>query len=111
MPPRRYPCTKAAFCEVGFRQRGEEREWRKFTCYAAAEWPRLYTGEIDVESHPFRHGADDCEVQFGFPAELGEILKVYLFCKYATVTVCCAEEREQNWELRKKGEHDKVWGG
>ncbi len=96
------PCPEpqsAAFCQVGFRQRGEERELRQFTCYAAAEWPRLYTGEIDVDLHPFHRDADDCEVLFGFPTELGEILKVYLFCRYATVTVCCAEEGVLSREL------------
>jgi hypothetical protein len=99
------PCPEpqsAAFGQVGFRQRGDERMCRQVTCYAAAGWPRLYTGEIDVDLHPFHRAADDCELLFGFPADLGEILKVYLFCRYSTVTVCCAEERVLNRELWRK---------
>jgi hypothetical protein len=90
------PCPApqiAASCQVGFRQRGKDKESRKFTCYATTEWPRLYSGEIDVELHPFHRGAEDCEVLFGFPTEFGDIVKVYLFCRYDTVTVCCAEAR------------------
>ncbi len=88
------PCPEpqiAASCHVGFRQRGKDKEPRTFTCYATTQWPRLYTGEIDVELHAFHRGAEDCEVLFAFPAEFGDIVKVYLFCRYDTVTVCCAE--------------------
>jgi hypothetical protein len=100
------PCPEpqiAASCQVGFRQRGKNKQSRKFTCYATTEWPRLYTGEIDVELHPFHRGAEDCEVLFDFPAEMGEIVKAYLFCRYAAVTVCCAEAKlKPSRELGKK---------
>jgi Tc toxin complex TcA C-terminal TcB-binding domain len=105
------PCPEpqiAASYHVGFHQRSKDKEPRKFTCYATTEWPRLYTGEIDVELRPFHGGAEDCEVVFGFPAECGDIVKVYLFCRYDIVTVCCAEVRPVTGTLKESRKNEVV---
>jgi hypothetical protein len=65
---------------------------RSLVCRSAAEWPQLYSGTIDVDSHPFHRGADSYEVLFGFPAASGEIVKVYVFCRYAIVPTCKQEQ-------------------
>jgi hypothetical protein len=55
-------------------------------CRAAAEWPRLYSGMIDVEILPFGRGRDSCVLNFGFPNDIGEIVRAYLFCRYEPVS-------------------------
>ncbi len=90
------PCPEPqtpAMQQIAYRRHGKDEAWRHFTCYASVEWPRLYSGEIDVDLRPFHRGAEGCDVEFGFAGQLGEILKVYLFCQYAPVTICCAEVR------------------
>ena len=65
--------------------RGEEQH---IVCRAAAEWPRLYSGMIDVDLFPFQKARDSCEVRFGFADEIGEIVRAYLFCRYEPVDPC-----------------------
>jgi hypothetical protein len=66
-------------------------------CRAAAEWPRLYSGMIDVEILPFRRDRESCELCFRVPETVGEILQAYLFCRYEPVSTCApAEPRDHD---------------
>jgi hypothetical protein len=65
--------------------RGEEKH---IVCCAAEQWPRLYSGMVDVDLFPFKRGKESCEVRFGFADEIGEIVHAYLFCRYEPVHVC-----------------------
>jgi hypothetical protein len=73
----------------------------RFVCRAAAEWPRLYSGMIDVEILPFRRDRESCEVRFGVPKDVGEIVQIYLFCRYEPVSAYAAASprvRESGYE-------------
>jgi hypothetical protein len=82
---------------------------RSLVCRSAAEWPRLYSGMIDAEMLPFARGRDHCELCFGFPEDVGKIVRVYLFCRYEPVSACAPAaprshdkkiERLPNWLSR-----------
>ena len=60
----------------------------RVVCRAAAEWPQLYSGMTDVELSPFQQGKESCEVKFGFPDGMSEVVRVYLFCRYEPVHEC-----------------------
>jgi hypothetical protein len=75
--------AKAA--EAGW-QRGGRGE--NLVCRAAAEWPELYSGMADIEAQPFGKGRESYELRFGFPEDIGEIVRAYLFCRYEPVPAC-----------------------
>lgn len=50
----------------------------------------LYAGTIDADLHPFRRDSEGCDVTFGFSSRLGEIGRVYLFCRYEVVKERCS---------------------
>ena len=57
---------------------------------------------IDVEVSPFGRGRDSCELYFGFPEQIGEIVHAYLFCRYEPVSKCAqATSRDHDKELKR----------
>jgi ssRNA-specific RNase YbeY (16S rRNA maturation enzyme) len=62
----------------------------RLICRAAAEWPRMYSGMIDIDILPFGRGRESCELCFGFPENVGEIVQTYLFCRYEPVSACAS---------------------
>lgn len=70
----------------------EDRDCKeeRFTCYAASEWPRLYSDMINVDLHPFGKDGGSCDITFGFPNQLGKIVHAYLFCHYKAIEECCS---------------------
>jgi hypothetical protein len=70
-----------------------EQEWnyeeKCFTCYATSEWPKLFSGMIGADLHPFGKHEESCNLTFGFPGQL-KIAHAYLFCHYQITEECCS---------------------
>jgi len=52
------------------------------SCIASEEWPDLYCGVFDTEVGPLGRTSEQSEVGFRFPAEIGEVERVFLLCRY-----------------------------
>jgi hypothetical protein len=66
---------------------------RRVTCLACEEWPTLYRGTIEMGLRAFRRDRPVRPVTFCFPKEVGEVVRIYLFCSYEVVDECCEKTR------------------
>jgi hypothetical protein len=74
-------------------------------CVASAEWPGLYHGVVDTRLGPLGHSEHHRGASFKFSAEIGEVLRVFLLCRYEVVTPVCdgastvlQDRRVRRWE-------------
>jgi hypothetical protein len=82
-----------------------EQTEKRFPCFATAEWPRLYSGVVDVDLPMRRRDADGCELSFTLHAPLGEIRRAFLMCEYEVIDPCCGSAKDDDArERNRKGE-------
>jgi hypothetical protein len=81
------------------REHETDRDASFFSCYAADEWRGFYSGVVDVEAEWFRRGHESHEFRFRFPKEAGEIIRVYLLCRYEMFDECCPEPEKIRRQL------------
>jgi hypothetical protein len=87
------------------REHEHERREHHFRCFATAEWPRLYSGIVDVDVPMRRRDADGCELSFTFHAPCGEIRRAFLMCEYEVIDPCCGSAKDDDaYERSGKGE-------
>jgi hypothetical protein len=66
-------------------KRDDEHDRVVASCETSAEWPELFHGVFDARLGPLGRGECREEVTFGFPAESGEVSRIYAFCHYSLV--------------------------
>ena len=91
------PCPErktSASHRIEFRTRtdgGSDCIERSFDCVADTEWRMLYQGVANADLRLSRRDRESREIEFCFPKQTGEILRVYLFCHYEKVDECCVK--------------------
>ena len=95
---------------VRFASHDNERERKcdelEFPCFSTVEWPRLYSGLLDVNLRHSRRESEGCDISFRFSETLGEIRRAFLFCKYEVIEECCPTTNEVEFPQRDaKGWH------
>jgi hypothetical protein len=99
--------TVAVPGEDGCRPREE-----RLCCFADSAAQGLYIGGLDIETKPFRDGADTCRLEFRIPEGIGAIEQVYLLCNYEVVEPCCCNPPgEEHLGRRTAGERDRQRNG
>ena len=77
------------------KDRDKDRDcMREVHCLASEEWAGLFCGVFDAQVGPMGRNRRSCDVEFRFPAEIGEVDRVYLLCRY-TLGPCCGNEHEE----------------
>ena len=84
-------------------QHEHERSEHHFRCFATAQWPRLYSGVVDVDVPMPRRDAEGCELSFTFHAPCGEIRRAFLMCEYQMIDPCCASAKDDEAHERNRG--------
>jgi hypothetical protein len=72
---------------------GRKPEEKAFRCFSTSEWPRLYSGMVDVELPLPRRESDGCEISLGLSHPPDEIRRAFLMCQYEVVEDCCSMQR------------------
>jgi hypothetical protein len=83
--------------------REHERREHHFRGFATAEWPRLYSGVVDVDLPMRRRDGGGCELSFTFHAPCGEIRRAFLMCEYEVIDPCCASAKDDDAHERSGG--------
>jgi hypothetical protein len=89
------PCPErkiTASHRIEFRTRtkgGGDCMERSFDCVADTEWRMHYQGVAEADLRLSRRDRESREIEFCFPKQTGEILRVYLFCHYEKIEECC----------------------
>jgi hypothetical protein len=106
------PCPEekvCASCVVKFTNHPDDDDCgcgeRRVTCYASEEWPKFYRGLIETGLLPFRRERSVRPITFCLPEECGEVLRVYLLCRYEVVEKCC-EPRERD---ERRSREPEIW--
>ena len=93
---------------VGFKHGCREREddELQISCLASEDAPGLYYGVFDTNVGPL--GGDDQreELEFCFPARIGELERVYLLCRYERHRRTCEPPDARVGRIPAAGKHD-----
>ena len=73
---------------VGFKGHRGECEEIEICCAASEDWSDLYYGVVDTRMGALGRNGDRQEARLRFPAEVGELSKVFLLCRYEVASLC-----------------------
>jgi hypothetical protein len=73
---------------VGFKGHRGECEETEICCAAGEDWSDLYYGVVDTRMGALGRNGDRQEARLRFPAEVGELSKVFLLCRYEVASPC-----------------------
>jgi hypothetical protein len=73
---------------VGFKGHRGECEETEICCAASEDWSDLYYGVVDSWMGALARNGDRQEARLRFPAEVGELSKVFLLCRYEVASPC-----------------------
>jgi hypothetical protein len=85
-------CHKVKFAERKIDEDCECEE-KIVYCVASQDWRELYYGLLDTHQGILDGNCHRQEIRFKFPAEAGEISRVFLFCHYCVATEVLAYHR------------------
>jgi hypothetical protein len=68
----------------------------RFTCVASEEWPKFYCGRARVNMRRFGHEGKSQPITFCLPEKAGEIVRMFLLCRYEIVDACCEERKRRH---------------
>jgi Tc toxin complex TcA C-terminal TcB-binding domain len=73
---------------VGFKGHRGECEETEICCAAGEDWSDLYYGVVDARMGALGRNGDRQEARLRFPAEVGELSKLFLLCRYEVASPC-----------------------
>jgi len=73
-----------------------ECEEPRFTCVTSDEWPNFYCGVARVNMRGFGHEGKPEPITFSFPERAGEIVRMFLLCRYEVADACCEQRKRHH---------------